>query len=102
MKQQYPGAGSESASFGTPSLRQGVTNEKFEGRVNLTKTPISRVGLSDYGSLNQSKGQTPHRVAQDQSLEKNASFEQDQAQMRQPPAATSSLHEERLIGSQML
>ena len=67
----------------------------------MTKTPISRVGLSDYGSLNQSKGQTPHRVAQDQSLEKNASFEQDQAQMRQPPAATSSHHEERLIGSQM-
>ena len=52
VKNPYPQIGSESASFGTPSIRMGATNEKVEGRINLTKTPISRVGLSDYGSLN--------------------------------------------------
>ena len=47
---------SESASFGAPSQKL-VVSDKPEGGINIVKPPISKVGLSDYGSQVQSKAQ---------------------------------------------
>ena len=52
---------SETGSFGAPSQKLAVS-DKPEGGINIAKQPISKVGLSDYGSQIQ-KSASPVKIA---------------------------------------